>query len=126
MKKDIHPKYEEATITCACGYVLKTRSTVKNMNVNTCAACHPYFTGQAKFKSLSSDAYEAGDYSVSVVSPGRDGYTSSGYKWIKKNGNDSYNLYAMCGNGLVQIQNAQKSGCSHGTENNAHKKVSGV
>ena len=49
MKKDIHPKYEEATITCACGYVLKTRSTVKNMNVNTCAACHPYFTGQAKF-----------------------------------------------------------------------------
>ncbi|MBR4251511.1 MAG: 50S ribosomal protein L31 [Kiritimatiellae bacterium] len=49
MKKDIHPKYEEATITCACGYVLKTRSTVKNMSVNTCAACHPYFTGQAKF-----------------------------------------------------------------------------
>ena len=35
MKKDIHPKYEEATITCACGYVLKTRSTVKNMSVNT-------------------------------------------------------------------------------------------
>ncbi len=44
---------------------------------------------------------------------------------VKKNGNDSYNLYAMCSNGFVQIQNAQKSGCSHGTENNAHKKVSG-
>lgn len=29
--------------------VLKTRSTVKSMNINTCAACHPYFTGQAKF-----------------------------------------------------------------------------
>jgi len=49
MKKDIHPKYEEATITCACGNVLKTRSTVKSMTVNTCAACHPFFTGQAKF-----------------------------------------------------------------------------
>ena len=49
MKKEIHPKYEEATISCACGYVLKTRSTIKSMSVNTCAACHPYFTGQAKF-----------------------------------------------------------------------------
>ena len=46
MKKDIHPSYGEATITCACGNVIKTRSTVKTMNVNTCAACHPYFTGQ--------------------------------------------------------------------------------
>ena len=46
MKKDIHPKYEEATITCACGNVIKTRSTVKAMHVNTCSACHPYFTGQ--------------------------------------------------------------------------------
>ena len=46
MKKNIHPKYTEATITCACGNVIKTRSTVKAMSVNTCAACHPYFTGQ--------------------------------------------------------------------------------
>lgn len=46
MKKDIHPKYEDATITCACGNVIKTRSTVKAMNVNTCSACHPFFTGQ--------------------------------------------------------------------------------
>lgn len=49
MKKDIHPKYDDATVTCACGFVLKTRSTVKSMSVNTCAACHPFFTGQAKF-----------------------------------------------------------------------------
>ena len=45
MKSDIHPKYEEATITCACGNVMKTRSTRKEMSVNTCSACHPYFTG---------------------------------------------------------------------------------
>ena len=46
MKKDIHPNYGEATITCACGNVIKTRSTKKEMTVNTCSACHPYFTGQ--------------------------------------------------------------------------------
>lgn len=49
MKIDIHPKYVEATISCACGHVVKTRSTVKEMHVNTCAACHPFFTGQAKY-----------------------------------------------------------------------------
>jgi len=47
MKKEIHPKYEEATITCACGNVIKTRSTVKEMQLNTCSMCHPFFTGQA-------------------------------------------------------------------------------
>jgi len=46
MKKDVHPKYQEATVTCACGAVIQTRSTVKEMTVNTCSACHPYFTGQ--------------------------------------------------------------------------------
>ncbi len=46
MKKDIHPKYETASITCACGKVMQTRSTVAEMSVNTCSACHPYFTGQ--------------------------------------------------------------------------------
>ena len=48
MKKDIHPKYGEATITCACGNVIHTRSTVKEMHVNTCSHCHPFFTGTAK------------------------------------------------------------------------------
>jgi large subunit ribosomal protein L31 len=46
MKKDIHPEYADATITCACGNVINTRSTKKSMSVNTCSACHPYFTGQ--------------------------------------------------------------------------------
>lgn len=46
MKNGIHPKYEDATITCACGNVINTRSTVKSMHVNTCSACHPYFTGR--------------------------------------------------------------------------------
>lgn len=48
MKKDIHPNYGEATITCACGNVIHTRSTVKEMHVNSCSRCHPFFTGQTK------------------------------------------------------------------------------
>ena len=48
MNKEIHPKYDEATIKCACGSVVKTRSTVKEMHVNTCSVCHPFFTGSTK------------------------------------------------------------------------------
>ena len=49
MKKDIHPDYQEATITCACGNVIHTRSTVKEMHVNTCSRCHPFYTGQSAY-----------------------------------------------------------------------------
>lgn len=49
MKKDIHPNYAEARIICACGNTIETRSTVKEMHVNTCSACHPFFTGQQSF-----------------------------------------------------------------------------
>ena len=48
MKKDIHPKYEMTTIKCACGNVIETRSTVKNIQVEICSACHPFFTGKQK------------------------------------------------------------------------------
>jgi large subunit ribosomal protein L31 len=49
MKANIHPSYEETTITCACGNVIHTRSTVKNIRVEMCANCHPFFTGEKKF-----------------------------------------------------------------------------
>ena len=48
MKKDRHPKYEEATVTCVCGNTFKTRSTLPEINVEICSACHPFFTGQQK------------------------------------------------------------------------------
>jgi len=48
MKEGIHPKYFETTITCACGNVIHTRSTVKNIRVEICSACHPFFTGKQK------------------------------------------------------------------------------
>ena len=49
MKKEIHPKYEETTITCACGNVIKTRSTKKDLKVEICSKCHPFFSGKQKF-----------------------------------------------------------------------------
>lgn len=45
MKQGIHPAYEETTITCHCGNVIKTRSTAKDLRVEICAACHPFYTG---------------------------------------------------------------------------------
>ena len=48
MKKDIHPKYFETTITCACGNVIKTRCTAKDIHVEICSTCHPFFTGKQK------------------------------------------------------------------------------
>lgn len=48
MKEGIHPKYEETTITCACGEVIKTRSTKQNIRVEICSKCHPFFTGKQK------------------------------------------------------------------------------
>ncbi|MFQ5905515.1 MAG: 50S ribosomal protein L31 [bacterium] len=49
MKDKIHPKYFETTITCACGNVIETRSTAKDIRVEICSACHPFFTGKQKF-----------------------------------------------------------------------------
>ncbi|OYD13819.1 50S ribosomal protein L31 [candidate division WOR-3 bacterium JGI_Cruoil_03_44_89] len=48
MKDGIHPKYYDATITCACGNVVHTRSTVKQLHVEICSKCHPFFTGKQK------------------------------------------------------------------------------
>jgi large subunit ribosomal protein L31 len=48
MKKDIHPKYVETTITCACGSVIHSRSTRKSIRVEICSQCHPFFTGKQK------------------------------------------------------------------------------
>ena len=48
MKEGIHPSYEPTTITCACGEVIETRSTKKNIRVEICSKCHPFFTGRQK------------------------------------------------------------------------------
>jgi large subunit ribosomal protein L31 len=48
MKSGIHPEYGEATISCACGYKLKVRTTVGDLKVDICSHCHPFFTGTQK------------------------------------------------------------------------------
>ncbi|MFI3114889.1 MAG: 50S ribosomal protein L31 [Clostridia bacterium] len=48
MKAEIHPNYVETDIKCACGEVIKTRSTKENINVEICSKCHPFFTGKQK------------------------------------------------------------------------------
>ncbi len=49
MKKGIHPEYVESTVTCACGNTFTTRSTKKEIRVEICSQCHPFFTGKQKF-----------------------------------------------------------------------------
>lgn len=49
MQADIHPKYIDAEIRCACGNVIKTRSTKPTLLIGICNACHPFYTGTQKF-----------------------------------------------------------------------------
>ena len=48
MKKGIHPENKEATISCACGAVIHTRSTAGSYTVDVCSECHPFYTGKQK------------------------------------------------------------------------------
>lgn len=49
MKKDIHPEYfENAKITCACGTTYEVGSTTKEIHVELCSHCHPFYTGEQK------------------------------------------------------------------------------
>ena len=69
MKKNIHPKYHsDAKITCSCGNVIETGSTLPEMKVEICSACHPFYTGKKKmldatgrvdrFKKMTEKAQE--------------------------------------------------------------------
>lgn len=48
MKEGIHPNYGEATVTCGCGNTFKTGSVKKDLRVDVCSNCHPFFTGQQR------------------------------------------------------------------------------
>ena len=48
MKAEIHPRYVETTVTCACGNTWTTRSTRENLRVDVCSACHPFYTGEQR------------------------------------------------------------------------------
>jgi large subunit ribosomal protein L31 len=50
MKKNIHPKYNEITVTCStCGATFQSGSVLKELRVDTCSNCHPFYTGEQKF-----------------------------------------------------------------------------
>ena len=50
MKKAIHPKYNKVTVTCTtCGATFESGSVLKELRVDTCSNCHPFYTGQQKF-----------------------------------------------------------------------------
>lgn len=49
MKKELHPQYQEAPVTCACGETFTTKSTKKELKVEICSKCHPFFTGKQRF-----------------------------------------------------------------------------
>jgi large subunit ribosomal protein L31 len=50
LKKDLHPKYVETTVTCTCGSTFQTRSTVDGGRISSdvCSQCHPFYTGKQK------------------------------------------------------------------------------
>ncbi|MGH2376676.1 MAG: 50S ribosomal protein L31 [bacterium] len=49
MKTGIHPEYHQARVICACGETFMTGSTKKDIRVEICSKCHPFYTGQRKF-----------------------------------------------------------------------------
>jgi large subunit ribosomal protein L31 len=48
VKPNIHPEYNEITVHCACGNSWTTRSTAKELHLDICSNCHPFFTGRQK------------------------------------------------------------------------------
>lgn len=49
MKDGIHPKYDTCTVTCGCGSVFETRATVKELRIEVCSVCHPFYTGKQRY-----------------------------------------------------------------------------
>lgn len=48
MREGIHPNYQQTVIKCACGATYNTGSTKKDVHVEICSNCHPFFTGKQK------------------------------------------------------------------------------
>ena len=48
MKPEIHPEYNEVSVSCSCGEQFKTRSTGNDLHLDVCSKCHPFYTGTQK------------------------------------------------------------------------------
>ena len=53
MKEGIHPEYHRTTIRCACGEIIETGSTKKDITIEICSKCHPFYTCKQKFVDTS-------------------------------------------------------------------------
>lgn len=54
MKQGIHPQYQQAKVTCtSCGTTFEVGSTVKEIRVDTCSNCHPFYTGKQRFAAAA-------------------------------------------------------------------------
>ena len=53
MKEGIHPNYQQTTIKCACGEIIETGSTKKDIKIEICSKCHPFYTGKQKLVDAS-------------------------------------------------------------------------
>lgn len=77
MKADIHPNYQETTVTCGCGNSFVTRSTVPEIKVDICSVCHPFYTGKLKFVDTAGriekfqNKFKAGSYASLAPKKGK-------------------------------------------------------
>ena len=75
MKDKIHPTYVETVVTCGCGNTFKTRSTRKELKVDICNMCHPFFTGKLKYVDTAGriekfqSKFAAGSYASLQTKP---------------------------------------------------------
>jgi len=53
MKEGIHPNYQQTAIKCACGEIIETGSTKKDIRIEICSKCHPFYTGKQKLVDTS-------------------------------------------------------------------------
>ena len=74
MKKDIHPEYFETDVKCGCGNTFQTRSTRKELKVDICSTCHPFYTGKQKFVD-----------SEGRIEKFKTKFAGSGYASLKRN-----------------------------------------
>jgi large subunit ribosomal protein L31 len=79
MKADIHPAYYETQVSCGCGNSFTTRSIRKELKLDICSACHPFYTGKLKFVDA------AGRIEKFKTKFASAGYASLGKKTADKN-----------------------------------------
>ena len=73
MQADIHPEYHETKVNCGCGNAFTTRSTRKELKVDICNQCHPFYTGKLKFVDTAGR-----------IEKFKNKFASAGYASLKK------------------------------------------